>query len=136
MKDDYVRSVEIVDVHDGDTLNVQISLGFWVFARMSCRLVGLNTPELSEPGGTLVRDALKAKLEGKLVTIQSVSTDKYAGRFDAIMTTTDLKGKYPLNINLWLINSGMAAPWNGVGIKPKVPWPPVPPEVPLTTLPK
>lgn len=123
MNDDYVRSVTVLDVIDGDTFRCDVDLGFYVRARMLCRLVGLNAPELSDPGGTVVRAMLSDLLHGaQSVSVRSVRTDKYAGRFDAVVTI--VSHGPPLNVNQTLIDMRYAVPWDGHGSRPAVPWPP------------
>lgn len=57
------------------------------------------------------------------ITVRSVKADKYAGRFDADVTTgrgVDVAGA--------LVGAGMAVRWDGTGPRPAVPWPPTPSE--------
>jgi endonuclease YncB( thermonuclease family) len=123
MHDEYVRAATVVRVIDGDTVSLDVDLGFYVRVRMSCRLVGLNTPESSEPGGSEVRAALTDVLSRGAVTVVSVKADKYAGRFDADVVVTTPAGDV-LHVNRWLIEQGFAVAWDGRGPRPLVPWPP------------
>lgn len=51
----YRYRARLLYVHDGDTLDVEVDLGFRVHVRTPVRLLGLNAPELSTQAG---RDAL------------------------------------------------------------------------------
>jgi endonuclease YncB( thermonuclease family) len=123
-KDMYIRTVSNISVIDGDTFRCTVDLGFFVSVKMSCRLVGINALEINEPGGHEAKmhlaDLLFAGVMNENpITIQSVRTDKFAGRFDAIVYAGNF------NVNDAMIASGFAVPWDGTGPKPKVPWPPV-----------
>lgn len=89
----------VTDWHDGDTCHVNIDLGFAValyghdiagHAQMSCRVAGINAPELS----TLAGKAALLYVEGicpngTLVKILSLGWDKYGRRFDGKITLPD-----------------------------------------------
>ena len=124
--DAYVRAVTLVDVIDGDTFRCDVDLGFYVRVRMSCRLAGINTAEHNQPGGPEARAELARLLSLGPVTVRSVRADKYAGRFDAAVTVmAQQPGERGLiEVAPWLIDHGLAVPWNGTGPRPAVPWPP------------
>ena len=100
----YVRRV-----YDGDTITVDIDLGFVVFLqKQKIRLAGINTPELrgeERESGIKSRDALREKISNKWVRIK---------------TSKDKKGKYgrwigeiwleEANINQWLLSEKLAKP--------------------------
>jgi micrococcal nuclease len=104
----YVRKV-----YDGDTITVDIDLGFGVsLKKQKLRLLRLNAPEVrgeQRPQGLKSRDALRALIGNKWVIIK---------------TTKDKKGKYgrwladvyinendtQINVNSWLITEGYAEP--------------------------
>lgn len=89
----------VVDLHDGDTVHLDIDLGFdhlieaidWDgHPRLSCRVFGINAPELSTPAGKTARDFAKTLLpEGALVQVTSHGWDKYGGRFDGDIILPD-----------------------------------------------
>lgn len=121
MRDEYVRAATVVDVIDGDTVRLDVDLGFYVRVRLSCRLAGLNAPERNEPGGPEARTALAGILGTGVLTVTSVRADKYAGRFDGQLVV--MQGQGVTWVNRWLIDQGYAVAWDGVGAKPSVPWP-------------
>ena len=121
----YTYEATVVSVYDGDTVVVDLALGFWVTVRMSCRLVGLNCIELRDPGGREARDHLAGLIpEGTAVTVRSVKPDKYAGRFDGVIY--DARPDPPsggVSVNDQMVADGYAAPWKGTGARPLPPWP-------------
>jgi len=128
MRDDYVRRVTVVDVIDGDTFRCDVDLGFYVRVRMSCRLAGLNAPELAEPGGPEAREALREMLSRGTTRVQSVRADKFAGRFDAeVMVDGPVQPDRTFTswyVNGLMVEQGLAVRWDGRGQRPTVPWPP------------
>jgi micrococcal nuclease len=118
----YDYKATIVRVIDGDTVLMDVDLGFYTYSRMSCRLAGLNAIELNQPGGSQARTHLTTLLpQGTAVVVQSVKPDKYAGRFDAIVTSGTGGGS--VNINDTMVADGYAAPWDGSGPRPVPVWP-------------
>ena len=95
-------------VYDGDTVTVDIDLGFDVVLKnQKIRLVRINAPEVrgkERPKGLKSRDALRAKIGNRWIKIK---------------TQKDKKGKYgrwlgeiwleDLCINDWLISEGFAS---------------------------
>jgi endonuclease YncB( thermonuclease family) len=123
VQDQYIRAATIVRVIDGDTVVVDVDLGFYVTVRMSCRLSGINANELNEPGGQEAKSFLFALLaSANSVKVMSIHADKFAGRFDAIMVASYPNGD-AININDMMANSGYAVVWDGRGTRPVVPWP-------------
>jgi micrococcal nuclease len=58
---------QVVSVHDGDTLTVQLS-----DRREKVRLIGIDAPEMAQaPWGEQSRDALKALVNGRQVTLET-----------------------------------------------------------------
>ena len=102
--------------HDGDTGQFDIDLGFDHIirsvdfdgkTRLSCRVYGINAPELSTPEGKL---ALTAALGfcpvGMRVEIWSHGWDKFGGRFDgtiALLDGTDFATR--------MLDAGLAVPY-------------------------
>ena len=94
-------------VYDGDTITVDIDLGFDVVLKaQKIRLVRINAPEVrgkERPDGLKSRDALRAKIGNRWIKIK---------------TQKDKKGKYgrwlgeiwleDLCVNDWLISEGLA----------------------------
>lgn len=110
----YVYAATVVGGHDGDTMMLDVDLGFYVRVRMACRLLGINAPELGTPGGLIARDTLRAMCPvGIGVTVKSVKPDKYGGRFDGLVALPDGR-----DVSQLLIAAHVAAPWDGKGPRP------------------
>lgn len=107
--------------YDGDTIYLTLDMLLFKMADVSCRLAGLNTRELAMPGGHEARDFVKMLIPvGTLLTVKIVRLDKYAGRFDGLVS------KGTVCINDHLIQLGWAVPWDGKGPAPIPEYPPVP----------
>lgn len=109
---DYVYDVDVISVYDGDTLNVDIDLGFSIWIKdKSLRLYGIDAPEVrgqTRERGLVVRDWLRQRIEqGQTILIESISDqpDKY-GRYLAILYIDGV------NINQLMIDEGLARPYN------------------------
>ena len=87
------------DWHDGDTCHVDLDLGFSVLATshdldghpvLSCRIYGINAPELSTDAGKVALVyAEQLCPPGTRVLVLSHGWDKYGGRFDGSLTLPD-----------------------------------------------
>jgi endonuclease YncB( thermonuclease family) len=89
----------ILDWHDGDTVHLDLDLGFGLrvaaytldgHPELSCRIWGINTPELSTDAGKDARAAAeRIAPPGTIVQVVSHDWDKYGGRFDGTLTLPD-----------------------------------------------
>jgi micrococcal nuclease len=113
-------AAELVRVIDGDTVVLDVDLGFGVWIRaQSFRLLGINAREKSQAGGAAARENLSRLLPaGARLVVTSVKPDKYGGRYDGALTLADGR-----DVSRELIVTGWAAPWDGTGAKPVPPWP-------------
>lgn len=77
----------IVDeVHDGDTINIRLDIGFDITIYSRVRVKGINAPELSTAAGKKARDFAQAALPvGTGVLVTSYGWDKYGGRIDGVI---------------------------------------------------
>ena len=80
----YTYKAKVGRVIDGDTVVLEIDLGFKIFHVMSCRLLGVNAPELNAKDDPTKAAAVKCTEYlmsllpvGKIVTIESKKLDKY-----------------------------------------------------------
>jgi micrococcal nuclease len=90
---------KVIAIHDGDTLTVDIDLGFdhliagqdWNGkTRLSCRIYGINAPELDTAAGKAALAYAETVVKvGDLVTVISHGWDKYGGRFDGEIVLAD-----------------------------------------------
>jgi endonuclease YncB( thermonuclease family) len=89
----------VVDVRDGDTvlLDLDLGFGFTLNARdwdghpqLSCRVYGINSPELSTEAGKVALAFAKTLLApGNRCLVLSHGWDKYGGRFNGTITLAD-----------------------------------------------
>lgn len=112
-EDLYVYRATIVSVYDGDTIRLNIDLGFgtWII-NTPVRMIGIDAPELrgiERPQGLASRDHLAAVLPQKtevLIKTEKDKSDKY-GRYLASVFLLDGS-----NVNLQMIADGFAEFYN------------------------
>lgn len=109
----YHYTAEVVSVYDGDTIRVNIDLGFghiWKGENgkgVKIRLYGIDTPEVrgvEREQGLVVRDKVREMILGTKVTIKTIkdSTGKY-GRYLGVVYTED-----GFHLNDWLVSEELA----------------------------
>lgn len=112
----YTYNGTVSRVVDGDTLDIQVDLGFGIWKYAKVRLIGLNAPELSTDKGKASAEILRLMLPvGTRVLVESIKPDKYGDRWNAIVWKGAGSSE---TVNAALIASGAALPWNGKGVKP------------------
>lgn len=105
----YTYKSRVEKVIDGDTVRLDIDLGFTVHWKSNCRLYGINTPELNSKNPEEKIKALEAKqyLIDNLpteVTIISRELDKYGRPLVDIYVDNRL-------INQEIIDNGFSKPY-------------------------
>lgn len=98
---------KLIRVLDGDTVFVELDLGFHIYSQMTVRLSGLDCPEKKTPEGQTVKAKTEKWFEGKRVTITSISIEKY-GRLLGIITD-----QFGMTLNDFLIENGFGKPYKG-----------------------
>jgi micrococcal nuclease len=72
----YIYRANVVDVYDGDTITVDVDLGFYMWLhKREFRLYGINAPEVTgieRAEGEKARDFLRSRILAKQVIIQSI----------------------------------------------------------------
>ena len=115
---------KVTRVVDGDTIDVNIDLGFQIWHKARVRMLGIDTPEsrtrrLDEKAlGLASKARLKEMLKDKKVRIECSKEKGKFGRVLAIVWTTDKEGN-EVNCNDQLCAEGHARPYFG---GTKVPW--------------
>lgn len=113
----------ILNIIDGDTLKLNIDLGFHVFIETTVRLARINTPEIvgftakgiDDPAKRFIMQNLPV---GSVCVAEITRTEKY-GRWlaDIFFQTgkTDQKKilEAPRNLNNELVRNGFAKPYDG-----------------------
>ncbi len=109
----YVYKALVRSIYDGDTIRVDIDLGFGViFSDQPIRLLGIDTPELrgeQRLQGLASRNFVVERIPvGSYITIQTIKDRKEKfGRY----LGTIYYGEEQKNLNEELIQSGMAEPY-------------------------
>ena len=112
----YIYSAHVTKVIDGDTIEIDLDLGFGVWYRnQRVRLNGIDTPESrtkdkdEKNRGELSKSKLKELVENKIVKITTaIDPDDKFGRILAILET-----KEGINVNEWLITNNYAVAYKG-----------------------
>ena len=80
----YRYRATVVKAHDGDTYELNVDLGFRVYARLMVRLHGYSCPELNQPDGVAARDAaIGLCAAAKQIVIQSYKDQQSFARWVA-----------------------------------------------------
>ena len=107
MIDLYTYKARCTSVYDGDSVTLDIELGFnIVMHNQKIRLLGINTPEVrgsDRLDGLISRDRLRELIEGKDIIM--VSHRDKSGKYGRWLATIYANG---LNVNQLLINEGLA----------------------------
>ena len=116
---------KVTRVVDGDTIDVNLDLGFNIWHKARVRMLGIDTPEsrtrnLDEKAlGLASKKRLKELLKGQKVKIATSKEGKGKfGRILADVITIDKEGN-ETNCNNQLIEEGHARPYFG---GTKIPW--------------
>ena len=105
----YKYNAKVLKVIDGDTVDLEIDLGFKISFKTRVRLIGIDTPEKWHPYGKVVKAYLQQEIEGKDIYLDVTKKDKY-GRY--LVKLYKEQGDL-LSINNILINQGMAKAYHG-----------------------
>lgn len=94
-------------VYDGDTVTVDIDLGFDILVKnQKIRLLGINAPEIrgeSREIGLISRNFLRERISGKWVTLKTKKDKK--GKYGRWLGDIFLEKE---NINELMVSEGMA----------------------------
>lgn len=123
---DYRYDAVVTKIHDGDTVTLDVDLGFNVWHRgMNIRFYGIQAPELSTDKGKAALAYLRTFVkEGDRAVLESVKDkeDKYGGRWLGTIWIWVAKPNSNdvvlISLNKTMLDSGHAVPWDGKGPKP------------------
>ena len=117
----FVYFATVSSAYDGDTVTLDMDLGFKIKHQIKCRLGGIDTPELrggtveTKTAGKAARDHTRERVLGKRVLVHTKkdSKGKY-GRYLAVIFPLDADGA-PVSesLNDELIRLGHAKPYFG-----------------------
>jgi micrococcal nuclease len=101
----YTYKAKVVRVVDGDTVYLEVDLGFHIKVTESFRLLEINAPELRTADGPPAREHLSALLDSKELTISTQKADSF-GRWLCEIVLPD-----GTNVNQKMISDGFAVPY-------------------------
>tara|TARA_R110002020_G_scaffold105661_1_gene246290 strand:+ start:1470 stop:1781 length:312 start_codon:yes stop_codon:yes gene_type:complete len=79
---EYVRRAKVIRVVDGDTVDLDVDLGFHISIAIRGRLLGVDTPERGKPDFSVATERLRSLLHDNLdeegyISIKSSKTGKF-----------------------------------------------------------
>lgn len=115
----YQYKAKILKVVDGDTVEIDLDLGFnIILANQKVRMAGVDTPESrttnkeEKPRGMLSKKKLAEKLPvGSWATIETLKSDNNDDKFGRILGVFILDDG--TRVNQWLIDNNYAVPYMG-----------------------
>ena len=111
----YIYRAVVVRVVDGDTIDVDIDLGFYVWIKKQrIRLLGIDAPEVkgdTRPEGLAATEHLKALIEGESIILRTVKGDDGGDRDDSFGRWLGTIYHGDLDVNAEMIRSGHAIPY-------------------------
>lgn len=112
---EYIYKATVMRIIDGDTVDLDIDLGFHVSIKQRVRLAGIDTPEKTSSNRETRESAFKAMIrlkelipENSTVSIQTFKSDKY-GRMLAVILNDSLDK----SVNQILLDEHLATEYNG-----------------------
>lgn len=110
-KDIYVRNAKVIRVIDGDTAEFNVDLGCDITINMTCRLNGINAPEVRSAAGKVSKEWLLAKLPAHTKVVIQTFEDKKEkyGRYLAEVYLPDTT----ISLNDQLVQLGLAVAYKG-----------------------
>ena len=110
MELNYVFKAKVIKWVDGDTVDLDVDLGFRFHAEMRFRLLGLDTPERGQLNYREATEFAKSLAPvDKIVLIQTVKDEK-ADKYGRYLVTVESDG---IVVNAKLLESGLAKYYDG-----------------------
>jgi len=111
----FTYRARVTEVYDGDTVTVDVDLGFTVTVRaLRLRLSGIDTPEIrtrdkqEKLAGYKARDWLREQIDGKEIMVRTEKTGKH-GRYIATIWSIDENGtRSEESLNDEMLRNGLA----------------------------
>lgn len=110
--DAFRRRAHLVRVVDGDTVDLEVDLGFHLVTRTRFRLLGIDAPEVkgaTKAAGDAATAWLREALDGRELAVESVKTGKF-GRWLATLYARQDDGAWR-DINAAMLAAGHARPY-------------------------
>lgn len=113
----YLYRAEVVRVIDGDTVDVDIDLGFYVWIRKQrIRLVGIDAPELTgetRQQGLEATEYLKSLIDGESIILRTVKGKDGGDRDDSFGRWLGTIYHGDMDVNVEMIRSKHAVAYDG-----------------------
>lgn len=112
----YNYKAQVLSVKDGDSIIVEIDLGFQIKLKETLRLIGINTPEktgVEKALGFIAKQKLEEVLFPPDIIITTFKDDSF-GRWLAEVYLPN-----GTHVNKLLVDEGYALAWDGKGECPK-----------------
>lgn len=106
----YKYQAVVYNVVDGDTVDVQVDLGFKMYSKQRIRLAGIDTPERGQEGYDKAKDRLKELLLGETVCLKTTKASKWGYFLGVISPISDPFG---ISVNEMMLSEGLAKPYDG-----------------------
>ena len=104
----YTYRAKVIKVYDGDTITVEVDLGFFVTLTEKIRLAYIDAPEIrgeERPGGLISKQWLVDKILDKWIIVKTDKDKK--GKYGRFIGEIFIDGE-DTSINEQMINEGMA----------------------------
>ncbi len=107
----YTHKGKVVEVYDGDTITIEVDLGFYTKVTEKFRLMYINAPEIrgeQKPQGLISKQWLVDKVLNKNIIVKTTKDrkEKYGRYLAEIFLLNDT-----ISLNQQMINEGLAIPY-------------------------
>lgn len=116
----YTYKAFVKEVYDGDTITVDIFLGFNItMTNIKIRLLGIDTPEIrtkdliEKEKGLITRDWLREKILNKKILLHTKEKGKFGRWLGVIWSINEDKPLFENSYNKSLIKEGFAKKYLG-----------------------
>jgi micrococcal nuclease len=99
------------NVVDGDTINVEIDVGFKITTKQRLRLVGIDTPERGQVGFYEATEFVYQEVDGKDLAIVTHKTDDFGRYLAEVFVTNEYTPNLFYSLNDLLLEEGLAKPY-------------------------
>lgn len=112
----YTYKAIVTNVVDGDTIDVEVDLGFKVSTKQRIRLAGIDTPERGQPGYYEAKERLRVLCVDRQVLLTTTKISKFGyylgvvALISNVFNPISLEGK---TINDILLEENLAKPYDG-----------------------
>ena len=108
----YEYSAKLVRVVDGDTVDLEVDLGFSITVRDRFRLDGIDTPERGQKGFQKAKTFLTRLLKDKELVVRTAKAKEKYGRYLAEIFV-EFAGPIDTSVNAILVAKKLAVPYDG-----------------------